>query len=314
MPRKLIENDLQPKSAQDALIEFRADLLNAFSSTPEGWALDLGLGINGEIGVTKFPIAVVAEGFTRSTGRRMFADSDSKTIEVVPEDFERSVGDQLSKLKKTNFLGWDRQPEIMARQAKQHPQKIVTALVEANGVSPVDGKNLFDVSRSFDPNRARNDWKNLYTSVPLDSTGIETATKHFSKLKDPAGDPLGLELTHIVVHPDDEWAAKKLLVQNWFPQAGGSTDVAVDNLYRGVAKPVVAKGLTTSDYWYGIASGFGMWPWIIKLVNGGKLEVIMHEEGGPLYQLEGKIGLTAILRLGAAIGMPHCIVRFKKGA
>ncbi len=316
MTRKFIERDLQSKNAQIALTEFRADLLNAFATAPEGWANQLGLVIDGDVGDTLFPITVVAEGFARSTGRRMFADADAKFIKVTPEDFERSVGDNLTKLRKTNFLGWQQQPAIVTRQAKQHPQKLITALLEAGGstVSPLDGKNFFDTSRAFDPNKSKNEWKNLYTSVPLDSTGIETATKHFAKLKDPAGDPLGLELTHVLVHPDDEWAAKKLLVQSWYPQAGATTDVAVDNLYRGVATPIVAKGLTSTDYWYGIASGFGMWPWLVKQVDGGRLEVITHDESDALYKLEGKIGLTAILRSGAALGMPHCIVRFKKTA
>lgn len=139
-------------------------------------------------------LAVVAEGGTITEGTlsdRKEVFSVLKYAKILPFTFEMMVNDDLSALSRIPFM--------LGVAAGVTESDVVWGILETNA-------NLSDATPIFDAGE-----DNLVTATPLTAAAIEAAREYFRTVAAENGTNMGLNPSFLVVGPDLETTAEKLL-------------------------------------------------------------------------------------------------------
>lgn len=136
-------------------------------------------------------------------------------------------------------------PEL-GRQAARHPQTQIALQMENTTDLSFDGLTFFNASHPLDPAGVQS---NLITSNPLTLANYETSYQAFTAHTGADGLPLQTRSTILVVPPQLEIVARRIINADIVADPGGVA-AGVTNVMTGSAKIVVARELTSATTWY----------------------------------------------------------------
>jgi phage major head subunit gpT-like protein len=121
-----------------------------------------------------------------------------------------------------------------------------------------DGQFYFDTDHPQDPAIASSPVQsNLFTSRPLNDDNYAYVRARMMSLKGPDGRPLGVRPSALIVSPDLEVTAKRIVQSTTTPVVYGTNTAAanVDNVNQGTAEVIVYPELTGTDWYMGALNG-----------------------------------------------------------
>jgi phage major head subunit gpT-like protein len=122
------------------------------------------------------------------------------------------------------------------------------ALTEVGNGKAYDGAFFFSAAHTSEGGPAQS---NAVASNPvLSETALELAIKMMGKLRNHTGRrPLRVRPTHLIIGPDLEPVADRILGRDFVPEVGGTTPVS--NIYKGRLQKLVSHELTGTyaTYW-----------------------------------------------------------------
>lgn len=304
------EFQLISQDGQRNLEEFSNEFAAAFTQgNTDSWAKRLGLAKTSSALKTTYPIPVSAALYREFKGDVKYRSLFAKSISLSPKTWQDGVAELASIIEAPDFTGWAEQPAAMAAAAMSLPNDIIAELLKTNAVQEFDGKAYFADDHPvnvFDDKFGTFD-NDIAAGVTL--TGLKRMKAHFRKLKSPNGKPLGTRMTHWLIGPDDEEAARDLLEQDLTIQAiGGGSFGAVDNRHKGTVDLVVLEELDDAPHHFGLSLNKpGLFPWIVQ--DEGTPEQIISDKSSALYATTLKIGIAYILRGNGGLALPQVMVR-----
>lgn len=121
------------KEAQVALTEFSQEFnLALVQPGVEPWSRELGLYKASRALRTWFPVPVSAAGYTEFRGDLKYRELFEKRIELIPKTWQDGVSELAQIIEAPDFIGWQDQPNAMARAAISLPNELVQQQLEAN--------------------------------------------------------------------------------------------------------------------------------------------------------------------------------------
>ncbi len=297
--------------AQTALTEFVDEFALALSQAPaSGWAEEHGITRVSRMLKSKMPVPVSAAGYKEFEGDLRYRSIFEKSVSITPKTWQDGVSELASIVEAPDFIGWNDEPMRMALAAGSLTNEIIAALVEAgtSGAHEWDGESFFDTDHPVNIldsslSTFSNDFTGSGTNLSL--ANLKLSKERFRKIKAANGKPLGLRLTHLLVPPALEETARDLLERDLIVES--STIGAVDNRHKGTVALIVADELTSDAQWYGLALNKpGMRPWgLHKRTAAPEVRTLGKESA--MYEKELKIGVDAMLDVGGALLLPHCM-------
>lgn len=136
---------------------------------------------------------------------------------------------------------FSRLPQIMALGAQQFQSELVWANIIGNKQAP-DGKSLFHADHKNLANSASSG--NAFEKGGIEEKFLSLARSHMRRQKSPAGHKLGIRPAFLLVPPELQTAAEKMVTSIIASQTG---DV---NVFSGKLKVLVSDALTNEKAWY----------------------------------------------------------------
>jgi phage major head subunit gpT-like protein len=131
----------------------------------------------------------------------------------------------------------------MGAEAKRHPGELLWNLLNGGFAALCyDGQFFFDTDHVDEGGAAQS---NKMSGAPsaLQESALITALGQMRRIKDPKGRPMGIRPSHLIVPPELEFTAKKLLVQS--QKANGES-----NIFQGQLQLIVSEYLTSATAWF----------------------------------------------------------------
>lgn len=321
---------LVSRDAQQALTEFSNAFDAAFvAAESDPWASQLGMASTSPALKTTWPIPISAAGYKERKGDDKLRSLYERSMSMTIKEWVDGVAEKAAIVEAPDFLGWQREPQNMALEARRLPQTLVAELVlEANPLLDfyrfeAPGGSVASTIRLFAANHPVNvlDSRMGTFDNDLDATaGIGTALVqavklHFRNLKAPNGKPMKLKLSDWMVPASREDETLDFFQRDYIVQAiqnvAANENVAavmVQNRHKGTVRVVVADELTSDSYGYAIANGGQIPAWVVQ-TGSGSPEEIRYDKNDALYKDTGKIGVKYVLKMGVAGCLPHGIAR-----
>ena len=304
--------NLVSQDAQRALEEFSQEFAEALTQAPvQQWAKENGIYKASKALKTTYPVPVHAAGYAELKGDLKYRGIFEKSISLIPKTWQDGVAELASIIEAPDFVGWTDQPAAMAAAGLSLPNEIIAALLEANGTC-WDGQTFFadaHPNNIFDDGAGTFDNNHAGAGTDVSAANLAAAMTAFDSMKGPNGKPLGLVMTHVFHPPSQRQAWKNLLENDLLIQAVGTSFGAVNNIYKGVVKPVCCYELTDPNKWYPAALNKpGMVPWIVQ--DEGTPEQIISDKTSDFYKRTLKVGIAYVLRGNGGLALPQCMQRW----
>jgi phage major head subunit gpT-like protein len=319
--KQILSND-----ANRALEVFSEEFRDAFAlQDPDTWASDLGMMVIGDNLKTTMPIPFSAPGFREFKGNMQYRSLFQRSLTFVEKTWQDGVKDDAEKLER-DFVGWLDEPANMALEATRAPNEWVKDILIANPVLDYyKDKNtntqlnvtLFSDSHPVNPlNADLGTFDNNHAAVAtMDAAWLKTAKTNFRKVKNPAGRPMGLRLTHLLVPPAREQEALDLLEGEALvylaKNVAGTENVggaAVANRHKGTVQLIVCDEFPSDSTFYTVALNQRVYPWVIQ--RRASVEELVQDKTSGLYKESLQVSISMILRGNAAAALPHGIQRW----
>ncbi len=191
-------------------------------------------------------------------GPRVLNNISNHEYTLKNKDWEDTVSVDRNEMEDDNlgvFTGMV-VPEL-GRQAKQLPQTEIAAAIENTTDTTFDDLTFFNGSHTLDPAATQS---NLITTNALTLANYESSYSAFRSLKGEDGLPLKVRPTILLVPPQLEIAARKIVNAGLVANTAGTA--GVDNVMVGSAEIVVAEELTSATTWYLIDGRSSIKPFI----------------------------------------------------
>jgi phage I-like protein len=323
-------------SSQRALEEFRLEYNMALSAEPRTWAEEIGNALPNGALKTTFPLNFDAVGYQKKLGENApAAVAQTKDVDVTKEEFFAGKQVNLRRLQMGDFAyvqNWSQQAQQLARARVVLRNKLVAALLVANGTWTPDGQAFFSATHKvnpFDANiklRTSATWSNYQvTGAPLavGALSVEKATS--IQVAQANGEELEHEYDAILVPSVLNETAKNILTVNEIILDAVASLNSVNNVMGSVKNPHFNSGLTytkasqlpgsgsTADWYLYSRSAIaaGLTPWVIS--EDAADDMRMWDESSDFYKSTGDIKVTSNVYIAAAFMWPHSI-RLVKGA
>jgi phage major head subunit gpT-like protein len=180
----------------------------------------------------------------------------------VPRD---AVEDEQLGIYSSNF-------EMMGMAAAKWPDKVLAAAIKAGTTAlAFDGQPFFHASHPVDmDNPSKGTYSNNKPGFALTPENYGAARAEFRARVNDAGEPMGIRPSLLVVPPQLEDTANRILTNDRLIRAvtsGSVSGVSEDNnIYKNTAKPLVIEELADQpDTWYLLANDMPIRPFIWQL-------------------------------------------------
>ncbi len=332
------------RTATRALEQFDEGLKGALAiaDPSEMWAAQHGLVLSTDALKTTFPIPLYAAGYNEFKGDIKYRSLYMRAISIFNDKtWQDGVEELASIVELPDFIGWNDQPQAMAREWSRLPNTLVATVLEANPSlelyrDPDTGTlttralfadahpcNVLDTAAgTFD-----NDRQTTQAEL-LNGTFFNDLKKYASTIKGPNGQYMGLSGAGatILCNPNREQLVDEATKQDQIikavsnagviapPGSPGTVAAAVAqrNRHLGTVSYQRCDELTTSsdDYLYVILAGNpALHPWVV--MQEAAPEVIICDKSDAKYKTSLKISYSAHGMAKAAALMPHRIVRYQ---
>ena len=328
--------------AQGALTEY-SDAFNAAYVIAEDSDLASQFGLvypmNGQLQAV-FPIPVSVPGWWEFKGDHKFRDLGERSMSVTLKTWQTGVREKVARIRSVSWNGWGDAPAQAATMLARLPSKLVGEMLALNsyqgplldfyreelpGGSTASTLYLFD-EHPINPllpatgTNVFTNYKASGTYTSIDEALIKHMKEYFASLKDPSGEYLGLELTHLFFNPARKQEAEDFfdisMVARPVKNEAGSENVAaiaVENRHRGSVTPVEWKqwGSGFDDLVIGYAQAAPK-PWVVA--TDGPPEELTWDENSDYFKetggnTEGYIKTSRIAKLDVKATLPHALYK-----
>lgn len=183
-----------------------------------------------------------------------------KSFEITNKKYEATVGLDIDDVE-DNQLGDIRlQVQNMAANAAQHPDELVTTLME-NGAATVcfDGKYFFDTDHAWgDSGSQSNKLTGTGTTVAQITADLKAATLAMRKFKNDRGKQMRLKPTHVMIPGELEWQFAEILTAA--RASGGATNI----MTKLRLEVIINDLLTDAKDWYLLCCSRPIRPFIFQ--------------------------------------------------
>lgn len=188
-------------------------------------------------------------------GERNIKNLKTYKWQIENKDWESTVVVPRNSIQDDQYGLFTNVIASMGASAKTHPEEIVYGLLNAGFTAlGYDGKAFFATDHVFGSNKGT-------AALAAPSYGLALAA--IKRIKDDSGKFLftGNEQLTLVVPPELESTARKILESDFVSVAGGSAE---NNIYKGSAKLIVSPQLTSATAWFIIVDFNGLKPLIFQ--------------------------------------------------
>jgi phage major head subunit gpT-like protein len=166
-------------------------------------------------------------------------------------------------------------PQMLGEQTKIHPDILCQQVIEAGTANlTFDNAAFFSASHPIDTlNAAAGTQSNLFTSgtsgaMPLNNANLAAARTRMRQFKGRDGQPLGINMTHILVPPALEETANVLqsaeLISPGTAAFGTAAGAPSTNTLRGTFQVIVSDRLTSDTAWYPLCLNKPIKPFVFQ--------------------------------------------------
>lgn len=246
-------------------------------------------------------------------GEKQLNNIAARSFEVVNDDFEQTFGLDRNKIEDDDFGIYTQSAELQGQAIARWPDEQMTAkLIAGTTQTCYDGQFFFDTDHPVDlDDTTQGTYANLLTTRPLTLDNFAYAKAQMRKVKGESGRPLQVKPTVLMVGPDSELDALRILKASTINQvtknAAGTENVAaagVENVYRGEVELVVNEYLVddTAGAWY-LFSTDRIEP-LIWQVRKQPVRVPIVDPTNPLVWNNRTFAYSVEARAGAGFGLP----------
>ena len=185
-------------------------------------------------------------------GDAVFHALASRAYVLPNEPYELSYQIQIDALEDNiNTLDtFAMHPAMAGESAGRLEEELAAAALLGNTLTCFDGLKFFATTHPVNIDDAsKGVYSNLFTASPLNAANFEAAYSRFRLQKGDNGVALRTKATHIIVGPDLELTADRLLKAR-MTSGGGSDNASVENINYNRVQIIVAPYLGDSKDWY----------------------------------------------------------------
>ncbi len=203
-------------------------------------------------------------------GERVAQNINAQDIKLAVEDYEATVEVDRNDILDDQLGIYTDMIQDLGKQAAFLQDDLVTdALLQGETNLAYDGQYFFDTDHPLDmANAASATQANLFTSRPLNEANYAYVRAQGALLRGPDGRAMRLTFDTLVVGPNQEVAARRLVQSKTSFDA--TTGGPRDNVLEGTATVVVLPEIT-DDSWYLIAGSNAVKPVILLVRQAPKL-------------------------------------------
>jgi len=190
----------------------------------------------------------------------------SRAYSITNKDFELTVGLDRNDLEDDTFGLFTPTVQMMGQQAAKWPDDLVKEVLQA-AISTLcyDGQYFFDTDHPVSlENAALGTYSNRKTSFALTSANYATARADMLQFKDNDNRPMGIVPNILLVPPQLEVTAMRIINSELVPSAAGTA--TENNPLKGTAKIVMVPELANeAGVWYLLATQSPIKPFLFQL-------------------------------------------------
>lgn len=243
-------------------------------------------------------------------GARTIENLVEKSYTLPNKEFEKSFGLKVTDVEDDKFGNMAAGIRNLARAGRLWPNDMVYLAIAAGGTTVChDGQFYFDTDHPCDDGTTQ---ANLLTTTALTAANYVTTRTALLKRKGNDGKPLNLNGTHLIVPPDLEVTAKRIVEAELAGYLQLATSVAPDsNVLKGTAKilviPELSANSTTS--WYLADLSKPIKPFIMQLRVRPETPTIMNRPTDEGVFEQGLIKVGTRARGNGGYGMWQLITK-----
>lgn len=218
----------------------------AYQST-ELWIDSVASTMTSSVDIDTYAWATQIPQMREWLGPRIINNLTNEEYQLKNRDWEDTVGLDRNQIMDDKIgLFTDHVIPELGRQGARHPQTQIALQMENTTDLSFDGLPFFDASHPLDPAGVQS---NLNTSRPLTLANYELSYQAFTATTGADGLPLQTRSTILVVPPQLEIVARRIINADIVADPGGIA-AGVTNVMTGSAKIVVARELASPTTWY----------------------------------------------------------------
>ncbi len=262
----------------------------------------------------EMPFVISASVMREWVGDRVVHQIETGSWSFLVKDYEHTLGIKTTDLD-DDLLG-AYMPEIddMGVKAGELPDRLAADVLiagESASAPCYDGKALFATDHPINAVSGGTTFSNLYTSKALTGANFEYGMEQMRLQKGPDGKTLRTRGRVLLVGPQREGTARRILDNQMVVETAG--DGAVDNINKGRARLEVIDELDEVDAgtsWFLMDDSRPIKPVILALRQAPKLVRRDRDEDEAVFSRR-QLQYGVDCRWAAAPGMPQCIKKFK---
>lgn len=207
-------------------------------------------------------------GFREWVGERNVHELVSRGQVLANKDFELTVKVPRNAVEDEQLGIFSANFEMMGMAAAKWPDRVLAAAIKAGTTAlAFDGQPFFHASHPIDmDNPAKGTYSNVKTSFALTPENYGTARAEFRARVNDAGEPMSLRPSLLVVPPQLEDMANRILTNDRLIRSYGGGVSEDNNIYKNTAKPLVIEELADQpDAWYLLCNDMPIRPFIWQL-------------------------------------------------
>lgn len=207
-------------------------------------------------------------GFREWVGERQVRELVSRGQVLANKDFELTVKVPRNAVEDEQLGIFSANFEMMGMAAAKWPDKVLAAAIKAGTTAlAFDGQPFFHASHPVDmDDPSKGTYSNNKTGYALTSNNYGAARAEFRSRLNDAGEPMGIRPNLLVVPPQLEDTAKRILTTDVLARSVGGTVAADDNIHRNTAEILVIEELAdAASTWYLLSTDMPIRPFVWQL-------------------------------------------------
>jgi phage major head subunit gpT-like protein len=237
-------------------------------------------------------------------GERVVANLKEHAYSLANKRYELTYGVNRDKIADDKLAIYALHFTQLGGRTKKHPDILMRDVMQ-NGQNALcyNGQNFFSTTHPIDPYQNLGTYSNYSASgMALTPANFEAVRATMMNYKGESGTPLGILPNLLVVPPQLEMAAKRILKSTSVPSAAGTA--AETNVLEGAADYVVAEDLGGQPTtWYLLCTTRGINPFIYQLREASEFAMLVAANDPNVFNLnEYRFGST--VRDAAGYSLP----------
>lgn len=219
-------------------------------------------------------------------GERTIANLKEYAYSLVNQRYELTYAVKRDDIKDDKLAVYAMHFTQLGTRTKKHPDILLRDALRGGQNSPTlfTGQPYFATSHLVDPaNAAAGTYSNYSSSgMALTHANFETVRGVMMAYKGESGTPLGISPNILVVPPQLEMQAKRIVKASMVPSAAGTAPET--NVLEGAAEIVVAHDLIgDATTWYLMDTSRGIFPFIYQLREASEFAMVMGATDMPVF-------------------------------